>query len=170
MKTHTAYGATCIECIKERLPPTLASHVLDIVMLGYAVIAVLTASLFLRVLNNYSRLRSIPGPVSAGVSGLWQQYAQRSPVYDRNLGELHQQYGRVVRIEPNAVSLSDPGAILQMYDRNIRLKKVFGTVTITASNALLGSSTQSAQYRHAAFVRQKQLIFRTGLRTVMQDT
>ena len=112
-------------------------HVLDIVMPGHTVIVVLVSLLFIRVLYNYARLRSIPGPVSAGVSGLWQQHAQRSPVYGRNLNKLHQRYGKVVRIEPNAVSLSGPETILQMYDKNIRLKNVFGTHTTTAWHSLL---------------------------------
>lgn len=106
-------------------------------MSGHAVIVVLVSLLFIRVLYNYARLRSIPGPVSAGVSGIWRQHAQRSPVYGRKLSKLHQRYGEVVRIEPNAVSLSDPGTILQMYDKHIRLKNVFDTHTTTAWHDLL---------------------------------
>lgn len=112
-------------------------HVLDIVMPGHAVIVVLVSLLFIRVLYNYARLRSIPGPVSAGVI---RSLAAACPKVARlwsQLKQIAQWYGKVVRIEPNAVSLSDPETILQMYDKNIRLKNVFGTHTTTAWHSLL---------------------------------
>lgn len=96
-------------------------------MLRHGVIVVLLALLIIRILYNYARLRSIPGPVAARVSGLWRQHARKSSADNHRLRGLHRWYGSVVRIKPNTVSLSDPTTILQLYGRNIRLRKVFHT-------------------------------------------
>ena len=65
-------------------------------MLVHAIILALIV--FIRVFYNHTRLRSIPGPVFAGVSGLWRGYVQKLPSYRQTLSELHQRHGQVVRI------------------------------------------------------------------------
>lgn len=100
-------------------------------MLRHGEVAVLLALLIIRILHNYARLRSIPGPAAARVSGLWRRHARKSSAHKHRLGILHQWYGSVVRIKPNTVSLSDPATILKLYDRNIRLRKVFHTTTFS---------------------------------------
>jgi hypothetical protein len=60
-------------------------------------------------------LRSIPGPTVAAYTKLWRLY----DVYRGNAHftaiTLHKQYGSVVRIGPNHVSLSDPSLIPLIY-------------------------------------------------------
>lgn len=99
-------------------------------MLKHGVLVVLLILLVVRIVYNYARLRSIPGPVAARVTSFWRQHAQKSSTYNNRLGGLHQWYGSVVCIKPNTVSLSDPATILQLYNRSIRLRKVFKTSTI----------------------------------------
>ena len=101
-----------------------------IVMLVHAIILVLIV--FVRVFYNHTRLRSIPGPVFAGVSGLWRGYVQNFAGYRQTLSELHQRHGQVVRIGPNVVSVCDPVAIARIYGVDIDWKKVFSP--IRASN------------------------------------
>lgn len=92
-------------------------------MLVYAIVVALVV--FVRVFYSYTRLWPIPGPAYACVSGLWRGYAQRSPDYSRRLRKMHERYGRVVRIGPNTVSVSDPVAITRMYGRSMDEEKVF---------------------------------------------
>lgn len=80
---------------------------------------------------NYTRLRSIPGPVLAGACRIWRGYSQNPPNYSRQLGDLQQRYGKVVRIGPNVVSVLDPVAITQMYGNGMN-GKVFDTRAPTA--------------------------------------
>lgn len=99
-------------------------------MLVHAIILALIV--FIRVFYNHTRLRSIPGPVFAGVSGLWREYVQKLPGYRQTLSELHQRHGKVVRIGPNVVSVCDPVAIARIYGVDIDWQKVFSA--IRASN------------------------------------
>lgn len=95
-------------------------------------VIILALIVFIRVFYNHTHLRSIPGPVFAGVSGLWRGYVQKLPGYRQTLSELHQRYGKVVRIGPNVVSVCDPMVIARIYGVDIDWKKVF--TAIRASN------------------------------------
>ena len=101
-------------------------------MLVHAIILVLIV--FIRVFYNHTRLRSIPGPVFAGVTGFWREYVQKSPGYTQMLNELHQRHGKVVRIGPNVVSVSDPVAIARSYGVDMDWKKVFSTTRTNFEN------------------------------------
>ena len=67
------------------------------------------------LLTNYWRLRHIPGPWYAGCTNLYRLFI----VWGRNAHdvhlELHRQYGDVVRIGPNCVSISGPGVKESIY-------------------------------------------------------
>jgi hypothetical protein len=67
------------------------------------------------LLNNYWRLRHIPGPWYAGCTNLYRLFV----VWGRNAHDihldLHRQYGDVVRIGPNCVSISGPGVKESIY-------------------------------------------------------
>ncbi|KAL4916178.1 cytochrome P450 [Aspergillus aurantiobrunneus] len=86
-------------------------------MVACAVALVLTlgAATLLHLLYNYSRLKSIPGPILAAVSDLWNSNAHRSSGYGRRLAELHRKYGDVVRLGPLLVSLRNAGEIESIY-------------------------------------------------------
>ncbi|KAK0638344.1 Cytochrome P450 monooxygenase mpaDE [Lasiodiplodia hormozganensis] len=66
--------------------------------------------------NRYQRnLHHIPGPWLRSISTLPRMYSvYRGHSHDDDLA-LHRQYGSVVRIAPNLVSISDPRAIPQIY-------------------------------------------------------
>lgn len=72
----------------------------------------------------YIRLFSIPGPFLAKFTDLWRWFIQNYSVYDVHLTELHRKYGKIVRIGPSMVSISDPEAITQVYGVNPALEKV----------------------------------------------
>ncbi|KAL4963479.1 putative cytochrome P450 monooxygenase [Aspergillus stella-maris] len=83
--------------------------------LGFA----LGTVVLLHLLYNYSRLKNIPGPTLAAISGAWWSKVQRSSGYTRRLAELHQKYGAIVRLAPRIVSLSDPRHIKQLYQAQV---------------------------------------------------
>lgn len=69
-------------------------------------------------------LRNIPGPFVASFSGFWRAWAvAKGDWHTRNL-ELHRQYGSLVRIAPNVVSVSDPDALRVIYGLNCGFIKV----------------------------------------------
>ena len=65
-------------------------------------------------LRNWS-LRSIPGPLAAKVSNLWLLYQARRGRRYLSVHKAHEQYGTLVRIAPNHVSIADAGAIPVIY-------------------------------------------------------
>ncbi|PYI00686.1 cytochrome P450 [Aspergillus sclerotiicarbonarius CBS 121057] len=112
--------------------------------MGVGVIAVLLLALLalFRALRNYRCLRAIPGPPLAGWSDLWRIFARSLPHYGQRLSNLHQKYGRVVRLGPNFVSIAD-GTLFSQIDRDQLGQSV--TVPqlqnhIAASDGLMNSS------------------------------
>ncbi|EAA62495.1 hypothetical protein AN5335.2 [Aspergillus nidulans FGSC A4] len=76
-------------------------------MVAWAVLllAVVAATL-LHLLYNYSRLKSVSGPILAAFTDAWRANAQRSSSsseYGRLLKELHRKYGVAVRLGPGFV-------------------------------------------------------------------
>lgn len=62
-----------------------------------------------------SPLRRVPGPFLAKFTNLWRlvvTYGGRPELVHR---QLHDQYGPIVRLGPNSVSLSDPKIIRTLY-------------------------------------------------------
>ncbi|KAL4954687.1 cytochrome P450 [Aspergillus filifer] len=80
---------------------------------------VLGTVVLLHLLHNYSRLKTIPGPTLAAISGIWWADVQRSSGYTRRLAELHRKYGVIVRLGPRVVSLSEPRNIKQLYQAQV---------------------------------------------------
>ncbi|RDW58973.1 putative cytochrome P450 monooxygenase [Aspergillus mulundensis] len=82
-----------------------------------ALVLALVVATLVYLLYNYSRLKSIPGPVLAAFTDIWRTIAQRSSPseYGRFLLELHQKYGAVVRLGPAVVSLSNVEDIAKAY-------------------------------------------------------
>lgn len=68
-----------------------------------------------QALHSYWRLAHIPGPFLARFTNLWRFKAQNSKRWSERMIHLHEKYGRLVRIGPNHVSISDPDAIPIVY-------------------------------------------------------
>lgn len=75
------------------------------------------------ILHTASRLRDIPGPALAKLTNLWRLWK----VYRRDSHEtylkLHEQYGDVVRIGPNCISISKPDVIPSIYGISVKAAK-----------------------------------------------
>lgn len=73
---------------------------------------------FLYYLLPYIRhkaLLGIPGPFAARFTNLWLMWQCRQGKRYKSVDEAHKKYGKVVRIQPNHVSIADPDAIQIIY-------------------------------------------------------
>lgn len=85
--------------------------------------------LLARLVRAY-RLASIPGPILARVSDIWRWRAQNSKCYSAKMVEVHEKYGKLVRIGPNHISISDPNAVPIVYTTNPVWPKVCTCVNV----------------------------------------
>lgn len=60
-------------------------------------------------------LAHIPGPTLAKFSGLWRDWRYIRGSWHDDILQVHQKYGRVVRIAPNEVSIVDADAVKRLY-------------------------------------------------------
>ena len=74
--------------------------------------------------KNQPGLRKVPGPFWASISGFWRVYqVYKGDLHETNI-KLHQEYGPLVRLAPNVVSVADPDAIRIIYGLNSGFTKV----------------------------------------------
>ena len=60
-------------------------------------------------------LRRIPAPFPAAFSNLWLMYQCRRGSRYLAVDRAHKRYGKMVRIQPNHISIADPDAIQIIY-------------------------------------------------------
>lgn len=87
--------------------------------LSFATVVVITATV-IRLLNNrygYG-ISHIPGPVAASLTDLWRFVLvwRRRPELTHI--QLHQKYGKLVRLGPREISCSEPSAVQVIYALN----------------------------------------------------
>ncbi|KAL6238354.1 cytochrome P450 [Aspergillus navahoensis] len=82
-----------------------------------ALLLAIVAATLLHLLYNYSRLKSIRGPILAAFTDIWRATPQRlsSSEYGQLLIELHREYGAAVSLGPGFVSLGDIRDIATVY-------------------------------------------------------
>lgn len=71
-------------------------------------------------------LARYPGPFWASVSRFWMVGQIRKAASEKTQRELHDRLGKIVRIAPNEVAISDPEAIKTIYGINSGFTKVRG--------------------------------------------
>lgn len=71
--------------------------------------------IFIRLLHP---LAKIPGPLSASLTRLWMVQISRGGDMHRVMLSLHEKHGKLVRVGPNEVSVSDLAAIKAIYGMN----------------------------------------------------
>jgi hypothetical protein len=81
----------------------------------FVVLTVIVAVGLAHVIFRRRPLASIPGPLLARFSPLWLVYHSRKGDMHRVMIELHRRYGKLVRIGPNEVSVSDLEAVKKIY-------------------------------------------------------
>lgn len=94
--------------------------VLLLILLGFTIVA--TTRL---VQNKYTNhLNDLPGPMLAGYTDIWRTFTTWKGDAHETHRDLHRKYGKVVRLGPNTVSISDPAAIKLIYAVGTAFKKV----------------------------------------------
>lgn len=78
----------------------------------------------------YSRLRKIKGPRLAAVTNLWRLAKLSQGDAPTLFRQLHNKYGKIVRIGPNHVSIADPEAIKKVYGIGSSYLKVGNRTTL----------------------------------------
>jgi hypothetical protein len=69
-----------------------------------------------RLVSNWLKLRSVPGPLLAATSDLWRAFHQYRGTLGATLENLHTEYGPVIRYGVRSVSISDPNAVTTIYE------------------------------------------------------
>lgn len=88
-----------------------------------ATITVYLAFSYLRT-RYKSGLRHVPGPFIASVSSWWKLRAVLAKNMHRENVRVHEDYGPIVRIGPNHVSLADPESMKTIYGVQTVFRKV----------------------------------------------
>ncbi|KAJ9165351.1 Cytochrome P450 [Coniochaeta hoffmannii] len=105
----------------------LTAYILFLVLAAAALaVAQLLAAAF--------KLRGIPGPLMARLTDVWRFRAMRSKGWSSRLVALHQRYGKLVRIGPNHISVSDPAAIPIIYGTSpvwVKGPSYYGAATVS---------------------------------------
>lgn len=112
--TKASSKTTALSLLAPTMSPktSFVHHVLanlDSSMLGWVAASILVL-LILRALYSVflHPLRNVPGPRLAKVTELWRTNRYFRGYWHRDVLDLHRQYGPVVRISPNEVSIVSP--------------------------------------------------------------
>ncbi|KAJ5613839.1 cytochrome P450 [Penicillium herquei] len=100
---------------------TLPSALLDPSVCISLVVAFTTGYVIYQIF--LSPLASVPGPLLGKITTWYQVYLSMRGNVHRDLVELHEKYGSVVRMGPNTVSVVDPEAFREIYKAGGRFKK-----------------------------------------------
>lgn len=89
--------------------------VVDILLSPYAIPIAVVLFFLVPYLTSNTALRDIPGPFAAKFSALWLLLQARQGKRYLSVDEAHKKYGKLVRIQPNHVSVADDSAINTIY-------------------------------------------------------
>ncbi|KAL8785804.1 MAG: hypothetical protein Q9195_008485 [Heterodermia aff. obscurata] len=92
----------------------LASMFLSFLITPYSLLFLPVLFYLLPYLRSHA-IRDIPGPRVAAFSNLWLLYQCRRGRRFKAVDDAHKKYGKLVRIQPNHVSIADPDAIPVIY-------------------------------------------------------
>lgn len=105
----------------------LSAYILLLLLAAAAVAVVQLAASALK-------LRGVPGPFMAHFTDVWRFRAMRSKGWSSCLVSLHRKHGKLVRIGPNHVSVSDPAAIPIVYGTSpvwVKGPSYYGAATVS---------------------------------------
>jgi cytochrome P450 len=122
---------------------------LSLIVFGLAAgLGLLTIRLFI----SYLRLSKIPGPFAAKFTDLWRFRSQNTAGHAQRLVELHRKHGKLVRLGPNHVSISDPSAISTVYSISptwVKGPSYYGAMPIS-KNGPVPSIISMSEAQHTA--------------------
>lgn len=87
----------------------------DFILTPYAIPAVLVLFWLVPYLTSNTEIRDVPGPFFAKFSNLWLLVQCRRGHRYLSVDDAHKKYGKLVRIQPDHVSIADDKAITEIY-------------------------------------------------------
>lgn len=98
-------------------------------------------------------LIAVPGPFVAKFSNLWLLYWSRQAQRSINVDKAHKQYGKIVRIQPNHISVADDGHIQTIYGHgNGFLKSEFYDAFVSIERGLFNTRDRAQHTRKRKLV------------------
>ncbi|KAM5370878.1 hypothetical protein ACJZ2D_008311 [Fusarium nematophilum] len=135
--------------------------------------------LLMHLLSTHLRLSSIPGPFAAKFTDLWRYHSQNTKGHTNRLVALHKKHGKLVRIGPNHISISDPSAVPIVYSTNPTWPKgpsYYGAVPVSKNRAVptiigMGEAQHTAVRKSVgrAFTTNSLLDYEESIETTGQD-
>lgn len=107
----------------------LASLLIKALSLGIIVLVIQYIFLYLK-----SPLKAIPGPFLAKFSDIWRLYSHYDQTHIETQKKLHKQYGDVVRLGPNTVSVADASLLKTIYSTRGTFLKVLTDCRLTLTS------------------------------------
>jgi benzoate 4-monooxygenase len=101
--------------------------VLDFIISPYTIPIVLALFFIVPYLTSNTELKDIPGPFAAKFSNLWLLFQARRGIRYISVNEAHKKYGKLVRIQPDHVSVADESAIQDIYGHGNGFLKSYAT-------------------------------------------
>ncbi|CZR54201.1 cytochrome P450 67 [Phialocephala subalpina] len=99
-------------------------------------------------LTSNTELRSIPGPFAAKFSNLWLLLQARQGKRYLSVDAAHKKYGKLVRIQPDHVSVADESAIQEIYGHgNGFLKSEFYDAFVSIQRGLFNTRDRAEHTR-----------------------
>ena len=87
----------------------------DFLLSPYTIPVALALFFLVPYFTSNTALKDIPGPFAAKFSNLWLLLQARQGKRYLSVDQAHKKYGKLVRIQPNHVSIADDGAINTIY-------------------------------------------------------
>lgn len=89
--------------------------VTDFILTPWAIPVAVVIFFLVPYLTSNTTIRDIPGPFAAKFSALWLLLQARQGKRYKSVDEAHKKWGKLVRIQPNHVSVADESAINAIY-------------------------------------------------------
>jgi benzoate 4-monooxygenase len=87
----------------------------DIILTPWTIPIALVLFFVVPYFTSNTELRDIPGPLFAKFTRLWLMLQARQGKRYLSVDEAHKKYGKLVRIQPDHVSVADDSAIQDIY-------------------------------------------------------
>ncbi|KAF4632646.1 hypothetical protein G7Y89_g5490 [Cudoniella acicularis] len=122
--------------------------VTDILFTPWVIPAALVLYYLIPYLTSNTGIRDIPGPSAAKFSNLWLLLQARQGKRYKSVDEAHKKYGKLVRIQPNHVSVADESAINAIYGHgNGFLKSDFYDAFVSIQRGLFNTRDRAEHTR-----------------------
>jgi benzoate 4-monooxygenase len=109
----------------------------DILLTPYTLPIALILYYLIPYITSNTPLRKVPGPFFAKFTNLWLLIQARQGKRYQSVHKAHQKYGKLVRIQPNHVSVADESAINAIYGHGNGFLKSYGSSINTVHHTLL---------------------------------